>query len=117
MSWLVKILASRAGGWIAGGLAFAVLAGFGVAYFSGRADGRALEAAANIAAVQDERDRVEAANAESLALANERVIALTIERDMLAATVADMREEAANDPQAERPAFSRDAVIRLNRIR
>ena len=68
-------------------------------------------------AIQDERERLSAANEAALREARAKEAELNRllrERD---ATISQLENEANSDPDATRPAISVDGVQRLNRIR
>lgn len=66
--------------------------------------------------VAEERERVRVANEEAMRRAQERIAALEEARRVRDATIARLEQEAAEDPDAARPALSVDGVRRLNQI-
>lgn len=66
--------------------------------------------------VTEERERIRIANEEATRRAQERIAALEEARRVRDATIARLEQEAAEDPDAGRPAISIDGVRRLNQI-
>lgn len=64
-----------------------------------------------------EEARQEAANTEARKRADEAKVTFDEERKGLRAELQRLKGEAANDKDAKRPAFSLDAIDRLNRLR
>jgi len=115
--FLARLLVGPAGLWIVGGLAAFYVASVGVSYFKGQSDGKAIERAGSVAAVIREDLRQDDANASALVAANAHVRRLLADNKKLAGEIGDLREQAAVDPNASRPALGVDSVRRLNRIR
>jgi len=68
-------------------------------------------------ASEAEKARQETANSEARKRAEEATLVFTEERKSLRAELQRLKTEAANDKEAKRPAFSLDAIDRLNRLR
>jgi len=103
--------------WIIGGLVVFYTASVGASYFKGQSDGKAIERADSLAAVIGEELRQDNANASALVAANAYVRRLLADNRKLAGEIGDLREQAAVDPNASRPALGVESVRRLNRIK
>ncbi len=97
-------------------LALALLAVFGTAtgaaYIKGRSDGRAVEAEAAAEEVQSLNEVIRLAGEA----ARSREAARLAEMERLEATVEQLRGEADEDPDADRPAVGPDSVRRINSV-
>lgn len=66
--------------------------------------------------IQDERDRLQAANTAALEESRRMIAALQAQLRQRNQTLLELQREAAEDPNADRPAIGLDSVLRLNRI-
>ena len=66
--------------------------------------------------LDQELERQEDANREAMRIAQERIELLQAAKDVRDATIARLIQEAAQDPDADRPAVSTGSVRRLNSI-
>lgn len=68
-------------------------------------------------AIQEERERLQQANEEALRAAAERIAELNQILRARDASIAELRQKARQDPDADRPAINDSSVLRLNRVR
>lgn len=68
-------------------------------------------------AIQEERERIQQANQAALDAANSRIAELQRLLSARNAELLDLQREAAQDPDANRPAIGAGSVQRLNRVR
>lgn len=66
--------------------------------------------------VQEELDRQQDANDEALRRAQAEIARLNEAKEVRDATIARLNREAAQDPNADRPALGTDSVRRLNSV-
>lgn len=85
----------------------------GSAYLKGRADGRAVEVAAQQEATDELNEELREVQAELAALEAQRLE----EMEALNAEVDELRRLANEDPDADRPAIGTGSVQRLNSFR
>lgn len=84
----------------------------GAAYLKGRADGKAVERAAQLEVIQELNDALEQKESELAALEAQRLE----EMQALEEEVDELRRLGYEDPNATRPAVGLDSVRRLNSI-
>lgn len=84
----------------------------GGAYLKGRADGRAVEKAIQIEEIEKLNDALDKKQAELAALEAARLEQMRELEDR----VEELRSQANEDPDADRPAIGVDSVRRLNSI-
>lgn len=85
----------------------------GSAYLKGRADGRSAEVAAQQEAIDALNEELRAKQEELVALEAQRLE----EMEALNGQVEELRRQADEDPDADRPAIGTGSVQRLNALR
>jgi len=84
----------------------------GAAYLKGRSDGRWAERIVQLEAIDDLNQQLDAKDAELAALEAARLQQMRELEDR----VEELRRQADEDPNADRPAFGADSMRRLNAI-
>lgn len=84
----------------------------GGSYLKGRSDGRWAERAAQLEATEELNQQLDAKDAELAALEAARLEQMR----ELEVRVEELRRQADEDPNADRPAFGADSMRRLNAV-
>lgn len=85
----------------------------GATYLKGRSDGRWAERAAQLEIIEELNQQLDARGAELAALEAVRLEQMRELEDR----VEELRRQADEDPNADRPAFGADSMRRLNAVR
>ena len=85
----------------------------GAAYLKGRADGRWAERVVQLEAIEELNQQLDAKDAELAALEAARLEQMRELEDR----VEELRRQADEDPNANRPALGADSMRRLNAVR
>lgn len=84
----------------------------GATYLKGRSDGRVAERTVQLERIQELNDQLDAKNAELADLERQRLEQMRELEDR----VEELRRQADEDPNADRPAFGADSMRRLNAV-
>jgi uncharacterized coiled-coil protein SlyX len=84
----------------------------GAAYLKGRSDGRSAERVIQLKAIEELNEQLNEKDAELAALEAERLRQMRKLEDR----VEELRRQAYEDPNANRPAFGADSMRRLNTV-
>lgn len=84
----------------------------GGAYLKGRSDGRVVERTVQLERIQELNDQLSKRDAELAALERQRLEQMRELEDR----VEELRRQADEDPNANRPAFGADSMRRLNAL-